>query len=183
MPEQSASRSDYIGCGLWAAGFLVLVIVSFAVGVVLRPESDQSDTGVDADSIQLVEVGAEGDGYRLLGDRDEVGDPCVVLFQRRAEVTGQCGFNLGQADRDDDAEGRYSVTSSRLEDDTTVVFGPVPEGTRRVTFALSDGSEADVAVERNQSADVSFFVYESEADVEGSATFLGPDGEPIPDPG
>lgn len=183
MPEQTASRSDYIGCGMWAGGFLVLVIVSFTIGVILRPDSDQSDTGVTTGDIALAEVGRDGDGYRLRGDLDEVDDPCVVLFKDDTEITGQCGFNLGQAERDDDAGGQYTVTSSVLEDGTTVVFGPVPDGTQRVTFALSDGEEAAVDVERNDSAEVSFFVYETDAEVEGEASFLGSDGEPIPEPG
>jgi len=176
-----ADRSDYLGCGLWAGGFLVLVVISFAAGVILRPDSEQSDIGVQPDDIALAEVGRDGDGYRLIGDQDEAGEPCVVLFQRRAEVTGQCGFSVGTATREE--EGRYAVTSSELEDGTIVVFAPVPPGTAAVTFALTDGEEVEVAVQENESADISFFVHEAEADVEGSATFLGTDGEPIPEPG
>lgn len=177
MAEPKADRSDYIGCGVWVAGFLVLVVVSFAVGVILRPDSDQSDLGVQADDIALADVGEEGEGYRLLGDQDEADDPCVVLFQRRAEVTGQCGFTL--LEEGGSAEGRYGVTSSVLDDGTTVVFAPVPPGTATVTFPLSGGDEAEVDVQVNESAGISFFVYETDQEVEGEATFLGTDGEPI----
>lgn len=181
MTAPKADRSDYVGCGLWAAGFLVLVIVSFAVGVMLRPDSEQSDIGVQADDITLAHVGADGDGYRLVGDQDEVGDPCVVLFKGKAEVTGQCGYSFGTAERDE--EGRYGVTSAELDDGTFVVFAPVPAGTATVTFTLSDGEQADVEVERNESADITFFVYEADRDIEGAATFLATDGETIPAPG
>lgn len=181
MTAPKADRSDYLGCGLWAGGFLVLVIVSFAVGVILRPDSEQSDLGVQADDIALAQVGADGDGYRLRGDQDEVDDPCVVLFEKQAEVTGQCGFSFGTADRDE--EGRYGVTSSELDDGTVVVFAPVPPGTATVTFSLTDGTDVEAEVQTNESADISFFVHEGEADVDGSATFLGTDGEPTPEPG
>jgi hypothetical protein len=172
-----ADRSDYMGCGLWVGGFVVLVIISFAVGVILRPDSEQSDLGVQPDDIELADVGPDGEGYRLIGDQDEEDDDCVVLFQRQAEVTGQCGVTLTEEGGAED--GRYGVTSSVLDDGTTVVFGPVPEGTNTVTFALSDGTEAEVEVQTNESAGISFFVYETDQEVEGSATFLGTDGEPI----
>lgn len=171
-----ADRSDYVGCGLWAAGFLVLVAISFAVGVILRPDSEQSDLGVQADDITLAEVGPDGAGYRLVGDHDEVDDPCVVLFQRKAEVTGQCGVTLLEEGA---AEGRFGVTSAELDDSTTVVFAPAPDGAASVTFPLSDGSEAEAEVETNESADISFFVYETDQEITGEATFLGTDGEPL----
>jgi hypothetical protein len=174
-----ADRSDYMGCGLWAGGFLVLVIVSFAVGVILRPDTPEPNGTIGPDDITLADVGPRADGYRLVGGRDEADDPCVILFRLREEITGQCGVNRGEADRD--VEGQYTITSSELEDGTTAVFGPVPDGTATVVLQLGDGSAPDVDVERNDDADVSFFLFRTEEEVTGAATFLGSDGEPIPE--
>lgn len=174
-----ADRSDYMGCGLWAGGFLVLVIVSFAVGVILRPDTPEPNGTIGPDDITLADVGPRADGYRLVGGRDEADDPCVILFRLREEITGQCGVNRGEADRD--VEGQYTITSSELEDGTTAVFGPVPDGTATVVLQLGDGSAPDVDVERNDDADVSFFLFQTEEEVTGAATFLGSDGEPIPE--
>lgn len=176
-----ADRSDYMGCGLWVGGFLVLVVISFAVGVILRPDSPEPNGTIGPDDITLADVGPREGGYRLVGGRDEADDPCVILFRLREEVTGQCGVNQGEADRDE--QGRYTITSAELEDGTTAVFGPVPDGTATVVIPLGDGSEPEVAVERNDDADVSFFLHLTDQEVTGSATFLGSDGEPIPDPG
>jgi hypothetical protein len=176
-----ADRSDYMGCGIWAGGFLVLVIVSFAIGIILRPSPPDQEGSIGPDDVTLADVGPRSGGYRLVGGLDEVDDPCVILFRQREEITGQCGLNRGEADRDE--EGQYTITSSELEDGTTAVFGPVPAGTRTVVLELGDGSEPEVDVETNDDAEVSFFLYLTEEEVVGSATFLGSDGEPIPEPG
>ena len=63
------------------------------------------------------------------------------------------------------------------------MFGPVPEGTATVVLELGDGTEPEVDVERNDDAEVSFFLYLTEEEVVGAATFLGSDGEPIPEEG
>lgn len=174
-----ASRRDYMGCGMWAGGFLLLVIVSFAIGVILRPDAPEPNGAIGPDDITLADVGPRADGYRLVGGRDEVDDPCVILFRLREEITGQCGVNRGEADRD--VEGQYTITSSELEDGTTAVFGPVPDGTATVVLQLGDGSAPEVDVERNDDADVSFFLFQTEEEVTGAATFLGSDGDPIPE--
>lgn len=169
-----------MGCGLWAGGFLVLVIVSFAVGVILRPDAPEQEGAIGPDDITLADVGPREGAYRLVGGRDEVDDPCVILFKGREEVTGQCGVSLSEEGTD---EARYGITSSELDDGTTAVFGPVPDGTATVVLELGDGTEPEVDVERNDDADVSFFLHLTEEDVTGAATFLGSDGEPIPEPG
>lgn len=176
-----ADRSDYLGCGIWAGGFLVLVIVSFAVGVILRPSPPEQEGAIGPDDIALADVGPRSQGYRLVGGLDEVDDPCVILFKQDEEVTGQCGVNRGEADRG--VLGEYAFTSSVLEDGTTAVFGPVPEGTATVVLELADGSGPEVEVERNDDAEVSFFLYVTDQEVVGPATFLGSDGDPIPEPG
>jgi hypothetical protein len=176
-----ASRSDYTGCGLWALGFLVLVIVSFAVGIILRPSPPDQEGSIGPDDITLTDVGPRSGGYRLVGGLDEADDPCVILFRQNEEITGQCGVAQGEAERAD--EGRYTITSSELEDGTTAVFGPVPEGTATVVLELGDGTEPEVDVERNDDAEVSFFLFLTEEEVVGAATFLGSDGEPIPEEG
>jgi hypothetical protein len=175
-----ADRSDYMGCGLWVGGFLVLAIVSFAVGVILRPSPPEQEGSIGPDDITLTDVGPREQGYRLVGGRDEVEDPCVILFKGREEITGQCGVTLEEEGAE---SGRYGITSSELDDGTTAVFGPVPEGTATVVLELGDGSAPEVDVETNDDADVSFFLYETEEEVVGSATFLGSDGDPIPEPG
>lgn len=181
MPEQKATRSDYVGCGVWVLGFLVLVTISFAVGIVLRPDPPEQHAAIGPDDITLTDVGPREGGYRLVGGRDETGDPCVILFRLRQEVTGQCGVSRGEADRGE--EGRYTITSATLDDGTTAVFGPVPDGTATVVLSLGDGSEPEVDVQRDDDADVSFFLHLTEEEVTGSATFLGTDGEPVPEPG
>lgn len=171
-----ADRRDYMGCGLWVGGFVVLVVVSFAVGVILRPSPADQDPSIGPDDITLADVGPRQAGYRLVGGRDEADDPCVYLFHGREEVTGQCGVVLNEAGAD---EGRYGITSSELDDGTTVVFGPVPEGARTVVLDLADGSEPEVEVQSNDDADVDFFLYLTDEEVVGAATFLGSDGDPI----
>ncbi len=179
MTAPKASRSDYRGCGLWVLGFFVLVIVSFAIGVLLRPSPPEQEGAIGPDDIALADVGPRREGYRLVGGLDEVDDPCVILFKLDEEVTGQCGVTLSE-----EGEGsRYGITSSVLDDGTTAVFGPVPEGTATVVLELADGSEPGVDVERNDDAEVSFFLYLTDQEVAGAATFLGTDGEPIPEPG
>ncbi|HEX7133704.1 MAG TPA: hypothetical protein VF228_14100 [Iamia sp.] len=179
MTAPKADRRDYLGCGLWVGGFLLLVVVSFAIGVILRPSPPEQEGAIGPDDIALADVGPRVDGYRLVGGLDEVDDPCVILFRGDEEITGQCGVTRGEADRDE--VGRYTITSSVLEDGTTAVFAPVPPGTATVVLELSDGSTPEVDVQRNDDADVSFFLYETEEDVVGPATFLGTDGEPIPE--
>lgn len=173
-----ASRQDYLGCGLWALGFLVLVVVSFTVGVVLRPDADDS---VDRDAVSLTEVGPPGSGYELRGGRDEVDDPCVTLVLDGDEVTGQCGVVL-QSD-DDPGDGHYGVTSSVLDDGTTVVFAPVPSGTATVEVDLSDGTSPRIDVRTSEQVNFDWFVLETDAEVEGPATMLDADGDPVPPPG
>lgn len=169
-----------MGCGLWVAGFGVLVIISFAVGVILRPSPPEQEGSIGPDDITLADVGPREQGYRLVGGLDEVDDPCVILFKLKEEVTGQCGVTLSEEGAD---RGRYGITSSVLEDGTTAVFGPVPRGTASVVLELGDGSAPEVDVQRNDDAEVSFFLYLTEEEVVGSATFLGSDGEPVPAPG
>lgn len=176
-----ASRSDYAGCGIWAGGFVVLAIVSFAIGIILRPSPPEQNATIGPDDITLTDVGPRSEGYRLVGGRDEADDPCVILFKGREEITGQCGVSRGEADRG--VEGEYAMTSSVLEDGSTAVFGPVPEGTATVVLELGDGTSPEVEVRTDDGAEVSFFLYETEEEVIGSPTFLGSDGDPIPDPG
>lgn len=177
MPVQKATRSDYVGCGVWALGFVVLVAVSFAVGVILRPDPPEQNAAIGPDDITLTDVGPREGGYRLVGGRDEADDPCVILFRLRQQVTGQCGFVVTDDSNPDD--GRYGITSSILEDGTTAVFGPVPEGTATVVLALGDGSRPEVEVQRNDDADVTFFLHLTEEEVTGDVAFLGSDGRPV----
>lgn len=171
-----ATRRDYTGCGLWALGFLVLVLISFAVGVVLRPDTNPNQ-GPDAVSLAR-SVGGDS-SYRLVGRTDETEDPCVTLLRGDEEVTGQCGVALstetGQVDR-------YAVTSSELKDGTTVVFGPVPRQAETVRLDLSDGSQPEVAVRRSDAAGLSWFTYETDQTVAGPAEMLDGNGSPVPTP-
>ena len=166
-----ASRSDYRGCALWAGGFLLLVIVSFAVGVVLRPDSDTTDA---SEAVTLAGSVAGDDAYELVGRTDEIGDPCVTLRRDGDEVTGQCGFPPSP----DDAS-RYTVTSSLLDDGTTVVFAPVPPQAEQVRLPLSDGSEPVVDVRRSPSAGITWFTYETDLTIDGPAEVLDGNGAPL----
>lgn len=166
-----ASRSDYTGCALWAGGFLVLVIISFAVGVILRPDSDSTD---GSEAVTLAGEVADDDAYEVVGRTDEVGDPCVTLRRDGDEVAGQCGFAV-----DDDETARYTVTSATLEDGTTFVFGPVPDQGVQVRLSLADGSEPVVDVRRSETAGLTWFAYESDQEVDGPAQVLDGNGEPI----
>ncbi len=170
---ERASRSDYLGCGVWVLGFVVLVCVSFAVGVVLRPDADPK--------VDLARVGPADGDYRLVASIDEANDPCVTLFDGDDEVTGQCGIALGTAEVDD--TGRYAFTSAELSDGTTVAFGPVPRAAETVVVELADGSteRAQVHADDGLDEDVFWFSLESdEAIAEGStATLLDLNGNPV----
>jgi len=171
--DQTASRSDYIGCGLWALGFVVLVVVSFIVGSFLRPDDEEG--GGDVDEITLSEGGRGDSAYALKGGVDETGDPCVSLQIDGEEVTGQCGFAVGTGDEAD----RYTVTSTVLEDGTTVVFAPLPRAAESVRLDMADGSTPEVEARESETAGVVWFVYESESEVAGPAEVLDADGEPL----
>lgn len=173
-----ASRQDYLGCGLWALGFLVLVVVSFTVGILLRPDTND---GPGRDGVTLADVGPSAAGYELRGGRDEVDDPCVTLFRDDDEVTGQCGVVL-QSDEDPD-DGHYGVTSTVLDDGTTLVFGPVPPGTATVVLDLDDGTSPRIDVRTSEQGGFDWFVHETDAEVTGPATMLEADGDPVPPPG
>ncbi len=166
-----ASRSDYRGCALWAGGFLVLVVISFAVGVILRPDSDTTD---GSEAVTLAGAVAGDDAYAIVGRTDEVGDPCVTLRRDDEEVTGQCGFAPSG-----DGAGRYTVTSSTLDDGTTVVFAPVPQQAEQVRITLTDDTEAVVDVRRSESAGFPWFEYETDQDVDGPVDVLDGNGDPI----
>jgi hypothetical protein len=171
--DRSADRSDYIGCGLWALGFLVLVIVSFVVGSFLRPDDDEG--GGNVDEVTLAEGGRGDSAYELKGGVDETGDPCVSLQIDGEEVTGQCGFAVGTGDEAD----RYVVTSTLLDDGTTVVFAPLPRAAESVRLDMADGSTPEVDARESTTAGVVWFVYESDSEVAGPATVLDADGEPL----
>ncbi len=166
-----ASRGDYRGCALWAAGFFVLVVISFAVGVILRPDSDTTD---GSEAVTLAASVAGDDTYAIVGRTDEIGDPCVTLRRGDEEVTGQCGFSLSG-----DGAGRYVVTSTVLEDGTTLVFGPVPGPAEGVRLTLDDGSEPTVDVRRSETAGFPWFAYETDHDVDGPAQVLDGNGDPL----
>lgn len=164
-----ASRSDYRGCSLWAGGFLVLIIVSFAVGVVLRPDSEATD---GSEAVTLAgDVGGDG-AYTIAGRTDELGDPCLTLRRDGEEVTGQCG-----SVPDASTPTQYVVTSSLLEDGRTVAFGPVPGLAEAVRLSLADDTEATVDVRRSQTLGFSWFMYVSDQAVVGSAAVLDGDGD------
>ena len=170
---QQASRSDYRGCALWAGGFLVLVIVSFAVGVILRPDSDATD---GSEAITLSED-VDGDAsYEIVGRTDEVGEPCVTLRRDGDEVTGQCGYTSV------DAEGRtrFVVTSSELDDGATVAFGPVPALAEQVRLTLADGSTEVVDIRRSPTLGFSWFMAVTDQDIDGSAELLDSVGDVLP---
>jgi hypothetical protein len=171
-PGGSASRSDYMGCGLWALGFVVLVCISFAVGIVLRPEDDPT--------ADLTRVGPADGDYELVGSIDEVDDPCVTLYDGDEEVTGQCGVVL---ESDTDEEGRYGFTSAELSDGSTVAFGPVPRDAASVVIELSDGSRPEVPVKVSDELDqdIQWFALETDLTIaEGSeATLLDINGNPV----
>lgn len=173
-PSDRADRSDYLGCGLWALGFVVLVVVSFIVGSFLRPDDDEGGGG-DVDAVTLAEGGRGDSAYALMGGTDEAGDPCVSLQIDGDEVTGQCGFAVGTGE---DAD-RYTVTSTLLDDGTTVVFAPLPRAAESVRLDMSDGSTPQVETRESETAGVVWFVYESESEVAGPAEVLDADGEPL----
>ncbi|MGI8939702.1 MAG: hypothetical protein ACR2JF_16105 [Iamia sp.] len=166
-----ANRGDYTGCALWAGGFLVLVIISFTVGVILRPDSDTTD---GSEAVTLASSVAGDDAYEIVGRSDEIGDPCVTLRRDGEEVTGQCGSAL-----DIDEPTRYKVTSTVLEDGTTLVFGPVPGQTEQVRLRLEDGSEPVVDVRRSQTAGFPWFALETDQDIDGPAEMLDGNGDPL----
>lgn len=171
------SRGDYVGCGLWAAGFLVLVAISFTVGIILRPDRDvSSEPGA-------VTLGVSGSGdarYRLIGRIDETNAPCVALVREGAEEVGQCGLTNRGATGED--EERFTVTSAELPDGTTVVFGPLPRQAESVRLELADDSRPTIEARRSQSAGLSWFVHETDQQVTGPPVMLDGNGEPVPIP-
>lgn len=171
-PGDSASRSDYLGCGVWVLGFVVLVCISFAVGIVLRPEDDPTT--------DLGRVGPADGDYQLVGSVDEVDDPCVTLFDGDEEVTGQCGVVL---ESDAEQSGRYGFTSAELSDGTTVAFGPVPRDAASVVVELSDGSRPETPVKVNDDLDQDVYWFALETDLtiaEGTeAVLLDINGNPV----
>ncbi|HYI61204.1 MAG TPA: hypothetical protein VEW93_05305 [Acidimicrobiales bacterium] len=173
------SGREYVGCGLWVAAFVVLVALSFAVGVLLRPDRGPGGGG---DAVTLLREGTGDGAYRLDGYRDEADDPCLELLRpgRDEEVTGQCGFTTS-AEGGPEA-GRYVVTSSLLPDGTTVVFGPVPRQAEEVRLRLSDGTRPTVTVRRSEQAGLSWFSHETRATVDGPAEVLDGAGDPIAPP-
>lgn len=164
-----ASRGDYTGCAIWAGGFLVLVIISFTVGVILRPDSESTD---GSEAVTLASSVAGDDAYEIVGRSDEIGDPCVTLRRDGEEVTGQCGSAL-----DIDEPTRYVVTSTVLDDGTTLVFGPAPGQAEQVRLRLEDGSEPVVDVRRSQSAGFPWFALETDQDIDGPAEMLDGNGD------
>ncbi len=178
------SGREYLGCGLWMAAFLVLVVLSFTIGLMLR-----SDGGPD--QATLTTGGAGDSAWVLVGGDDEDGEPCVRLFrpgeedEEGAEITGQCGFTDafdGGAGREEEEQRPYLVTSAELADGTTVVFAPVPDGATSVRLHLADGSRPTVDVRRDDDADLSWFLYEAAAAVDGPAQLLDRAGEVIEPP-
>jgi hypothetical protein len=170
---EQASRSDYLGCGLWALGFLVLVCVSFAVGVVLRPEDDPT--------VDLERVGPAGTDYVLQGSIDESLEPCVTLLEDGEEVTGQCGTALGTEERDE--PGRYAFTSAELSDGSTLAFAPVPRAAETVVVTLADGSTVEGQVKADDELDEQIYWFAIVADqpvADGTtATLLDVNGNPV----
>jgi len=172
-----------MGCGVWALGFLVLAVVSFGVGSVLRPDPDPS---APPDAVTLAGSAADDSRYRLVGRTDESDDPCVTLVrdtddgEGQEEVTGQCGVSASADTEGEAGDVRYVVTSSELPDGTTVVFGPVPRQTVTVRLALSDGSEPEVDVRRSEEAGIIWFAYETDQTVSGPAEMLDGNGDAIP---
>lgn len=175
----NVTRREYAGCGLWAAGFLVLVVVSFGVGVALRPDpAPQPGSG----SVTLAQNGSGEDAYRLLGSIDEVGEPCVTLVRADGgdTVTGQCGFSISAEPPGEGQEGdRYLVTSTELPGGDTVVFGPVPRQASTVRLHLADGNRPTVPVRRSENAGFSWFVLQTPETVDGPAEMLDGNGQPI----
>jgi hypothetical protein len=161
------SRRDYAGCGLWALGFLVLVVVSFSVGVILRP-----DRGTP--QVTLTSGGAGASAYVLVGTVDEADDPCVQLFPAEGgrdegdELTGQCGL----VGAEEGEAPRYRVTSAELADGTTVAFGPVARRAETVRLPLADGSTATARVRQAEGVDLRWFVLELDQPVDGPAEVL-----------
>lgn len=170
-----ASRSDYLGCGLWALGFLVLVVVSFGVGVALRPDGDP-------EAVTLTSGGSGDSAWELQAHRDEVDDPCVTLLVDGEEVTGQCGSTVDASGSVEGAD-RYVITSSELPDGTTVAFAPVAREAEQVRLSLVDGSQPTVEVRTSETTGIAWFVYEGDQAVAGPAEVLGGDGDPVRPPG
>lgn len=180
---ENVSGREYLGCGLWVAAFLVLVVLSFTIGLRLRP-----DRG--ADRVTLTTGGAGESAWILVGETDEDGDPCVRLFrpgeedEEGAEITGQCDVT-DAFDEGGDGEGEprpYVVTSAELPDGTIVVFAPVPDGAASVRLHLADGSQPTVEARRDDDADLSWFLYEATSAVDGPPQLLDSAGTVVDPP-
>lgn len=166
-----ASRRDYLGCGALGLGFLLLVIVSFTVGVILRPDAP----GID--EFTLTSGGSGDSGWRLVAYLDEDGDQCLRLDVDGTEATGQCGTAV---DTTAGAEaGRYLITSSLLPDGTTIAFAPVPRQAATVVLPLDDGTEATAEVRVSETTDIRWFVTETEQAIDGPAQILDDAGEAL----
>jgi len=164
-----ASRRDYVGCGLWALGFLLLVVVSFSIGVALRPDSG----GVDR--VTLASGGSGDSGWQLEGYVDDDRDHCLTLYVDGDETTGQCGATV-----DAGAEvGRYLITSAPLPDGTTVAFAPLPRQAATVVLDLTDGTTATAEVRISETTDIRWFVHETDSEIAGPARVLDDAGEPL----
>lgn len=177
------SGREYVGCGLWAAAFLVLVVLSFTVGLMLRPDGR-------GDQATLTRGGEGDSAWVLVGGSDEDGEPCVRLFRpgdedrEGAEITGQCGFTdaFDQGGPGEEEQRPYVVTSAERPDGTIVVFAPVPTGAASVRLQLADGTRPTVEARRDDDADLSWFLYEATTDVDGPPQLLDPAGQVIDPP-
>jgi len=182
------TRGDYLGCGLWALGFLVLVVVSFGVGAVLRPDGDANEA---PGAVTLAERGQGENAYRLVGRTDETDAPCVTLLpagsEESADAAGaegagtegvaQCGLTTRGPDGDEPE--RYTVSSAELPDGTTVAFGPLPRQADAVRLHLSDGSTPTIEARRSASAGFSWFVHETDQEIDGPPEMLDANGDPV----
>lgn len=172
-----ASRSDYVGCGVWALGFLVLAVISFTVGIILRPDPP------GLDKVTFTSGGGGESAYRIEGYRNEDDEPCLMIYVDDQETTGQCGTAIdttpGLASEE---AGRYLITSSRLPDGTTVAFAPVPADTATVVVPLSDGTEDEVEARTSETTGMQWFVLETDLEVTGPARMLDANGQPVPPP-
>jgi hypothetical protein len=161
-----------MGCGLWVLGFLVLAVVSFLVGSMLRPDPGSSE-------VTLSSGGSGTAAYVLVGSIDELDDPCVQMYrpgeegEEGAEITGQCGV----VGAEEGEARRYRITSTELDDGTTVAFGPVPRPAVSVRLTLADGSRRTVATRQADGIDLQWFSVELDQPVEGPAEVLDGNGD------
>jgi hypothetical protein len=154
-PARGPRLGGWGGCLLWVLAFVVVVVVGFSIGLVLRPDPDAP-----------AQV-ADGQGWKVEVQNAEDGK-CIRLIIGNTERAGQCEFLV---------DGAYRATSYEVGGGQVVVFGTVPDGVASVRLRLEDGSRPRVRTDEEK--DVPYFVYVADGPDRGPTELFDADGNEV----